>query len=71
MEQLLQQVVLLGGVVDLALAQDAGDEFLRNLGVFGLLLFILFALLPRLLQAAFDAPGLMRSGCPPKPGKKS
>jgi len=70
LEQLLQQVVLLGGVVDLALAQDAGDEFLRNLGVFGLLLFVLFALLPRLLQAAFDAPGLMRSGCPPKPGEK-
>ncbi|WP_223298968.1 hypothetical protein [Paenibacillus darwinianus] len=31
MEQLLQQIVFLGGVVDFALAQDAGDEFLPNL----------------------------------------
>ncbi len=70
MKQLLQHIVFLGGVVDFALAQDTGDELLRNLGVFGFLLLVLLALLPRFLQAAFDATGLMRSGCPPKPREK-
>lgn len=62
--------MFLGSVVGLALAQDAGDEFLCNFRVFGFLLFILLAFLPRLLQAAFRAPRLMRRGRPPKPPKE-
>ena len=53
-------------VVDLALTQDTRDEFLCNLRIFGFLLLVLLALFSRFLQAAFHAPRLMRSGCPPK-----
>jgi len=59
-----------GRVADLALAQSARDELLRNLRIFGFLLFVLLALLARFLQAAFQAPRFMRSGCFPKPSKE-
>lgn len=57
--------MFLKGVVDFALAQDAGDDLLRNLRVFGALLFILLAFLSRLLQETLDPSSLMWSVCPP------
>lgn len=56
-----------GRVVNVGSTQGTGYEFIGNLGVLRRLLFVLFSLLPWLLQAAFHAPRFMRRSCPPQP----
>lgn len=70
LEQVLQQIMFFGRVMDLALGQDAGDELLCNLRIFGFLLLVLLTFLSRFFQAAFQASCLMGRGCLPKPSEE-